>query len=150
MSGRAVMARALDKREAQRLSLRLTRLLTDAEGRARSHLDQARREADAMLAVARAEAEQILARLPDFARIEATPASKDGKTAYRAIRDTADRHGLPMAAVVGRWPHKRAIAVRAEAVKAVADACPNMSDAEIGLLFSGLKAQAIQRIRRGE
>jgi len=140
----AFAERALGKREAKRL----TELMADAERRARACIEAATRETEEIFASARAEAEAILARLPDFAAIEAARAAK-GKSALRAIRDVADRHGLPLAVVVGRVAYDRAKAARAEAVRAVAEACPQMTDGEIAALFSGVAAGTVLRLRKG-
>lgn len=137
--------RALGRREARRLA----DLMDDAEKRARARLDVAKREAEEIFAHARAEAEAILARLPDFAAIEAAPAI-DGKSALRAIRDAADTHGLPLAVVVGGAQHPRARSARIAAVKGVSEACPGMADAAIGALFSGMKAATVRRLRNSE
>lgn len=137
----AFVARTLGSREAKRLAS----LIGQAERQAMDRIETAKREADAMLAAARAEAEAILAMLPDFAAIDAAPARK-GKSAYQAIRTVADRYGLPIAAVTGKGQDARAKAARAEAVRAVADACPRLSDAEIGRLFSGMPAATVRRL----
>lgn len=140
----AFLKRTLGRWEAQRLA----GLMADAEKRALARLDVAKREATEIFAEAKAEAEAILAKLPDFAAIENAPATK-GKSAFRAMREVADRHGLPLAVVVGRVKHDRATAARAEAVRAVADACPKMGDQDIASLFSGISAATVRRLRLG-
>lgn len=127
---------------------RLSRLIDDAERCARARINQAAQEAEQIFASARAEAEAVLALLPDFAAIEAAPAKK-GKSAFKAIRDIADAHGLPIAAVTRRGRDERATLARGEAVRAVADACPSMTDADIGKLFSGMKPATVRRYRTG-
>lgn len=138
----AFVGRILGRKEARRL----VNLLTDADRQARAAILEATREAEKILADARAEAETILAMLPDFAAIGAAPASK-GKSAFSAIRAVADRHGVAMAAVTGKGRDLRAKSMRAEAICAVADACPTMTDADIGRLFSNLPAASVRRIR---
>ena len=133
--------RVLGAREAKRLES----ILVTAEKQARARLDQAHRESEEIYAHARAEAEAILAALPNFYAIEALPATK-GKSAFRAIRAAADRHGLPLAVVIGTVQHPKAHAARAEAVIALADACPRLTDDDIGQLLS-LSATAVRRIR---
>lgn len=138
------VARVLGRTEAKRLAS----LLADAERDARARLDTAAREADEIMANARAEAEAILAVLPDFAALHAVPA-KRGKSAFAAIRGVADKYGFAVAAVTRRGRDERHMAVQAEAVRAVADACPGLSDAEIGALFSNLPAGTVRRYRNG-
>lgn len=140
----AFLQRAIGKREARRLA----ELIGEAEKRARARIETATREAEEILAEARAEAEAILAMLPDFAAIEAAPAAK-GKSAFRAIREAADRYGLPIAVVVGKVQHDAARMARVDAVRGVAEACPRMTDDEIGALFSGMSAATVRRLRRG-
>lgn len=140
----AFVRRALGVKEARRLSS----IMEDAELRARARITQAARDAEKILADAKAEAESILAMLPDFAAIEAAPAVK-GKSAFKAIRDVADAHGLPIAAVTRRGRDARATAARGQAVRAVSVACPSMSDADIGKLFSDMKASMVRRYRTG-
>lgn len=141
----AFVRHALGANEARRLA----QLIDDAETRAQAHLRQAAREAEYIVSQARAEADAILAILPDFAAIAAAPAAR-GKSAYRAIRDVADTHGLPIAAVTRRGRDARATAARKEAVRAVAEACPAMTDEAIGKLFSGMKAETVRRYRTRE
>ena len=140
----AFVARALGRREAKRLAA----LMDGAERQAVARIETAKREADALLSAARAEAEAILTMLPDFAAIEAAPANR-GKSAFKAIRDAADAHGLPIAAVTGRGRNPRALVARAQAVRAIGAACPTLSDTEIGRLFSGMSADTVRRIRSG-
>lgn len=136
--------RVLGKREARRLAS----LMDDAELRARARLEAARREAEEIFADARAEADAILARLPDFAAIEALPARK-GRSAYQAIRDVADAEGLPFAVVVGAERSDRAKAARRRAVLAVADACPMLSPETISGLFAAIAPTTVRRILKG-
>jgi len=138
------VARVLGRTEAKRLAA----LIADAEREARSRIDTAAREADEIMANARLEAEAILAMLPDFAALQAAPAKK-GKSALAAIRSVADRYGFAIAAVTRRGRDERHMAVQAEAVRAVAEACPSLSDAEIGALFSSLPAGTVRRYRNG-
>lgn len=138
----AFARRVLGKREASRLAA----LMDDAERRARARLEQAQREAEEIFATARAEAAALLAKLPDFAVFEAMP-GMNGQHALRAMREAADRHGLPLAVIFGRVHHPLAHEAQREAVLAVAEACPRMSNDEIGALF-GKGADAIRRLRR--
>ncbi|MBX9456145.1 MAG: hypothetical protein KL863_09040 [Rhizobium sp.] len=138
------VARVLGKTEARRLA----GLIIDAERDAAARIDTAKREADTIMASARLEAEAILAMLPDFAALEAVPA-KRGRTALGVIRGVADKYGFAIAAVTRRsnGQDERHTAVQAEAVRAVAVACPRLSDAEIGALFSSLPAGTVRRYR---
>jgi len=130
----AFARRALGRREARRLA----ELMAEAEQRARARLEAARLEAETIFAEARAEAEALLAMLPDFAALEAGQAS-----ALAAIRNVADSGGLPLAAVVGKQKHRYAFAARCEAVLAVAEACPGISEEEICGLFPGLSEKTV-------
>lgn len=144
----AYSRRVLGRREARRLA----ELMEDAERRARARIEAAMREAEEIFAAARAEASAILDLLPDLDALETTPA-KRGRTALSVIRAVADRHGLALAVVAGRQAHERATAARIEAVDAVASACPALSMAEIGGLFSGRSgdwaARALRQARGG-
>lgn len=145
----ALARRVLGRREAQRLAA----IMDEAEQRARARIDAAardmdaaRREAEDIFAHARAEAEEILRRLPDFSELERTRAKK-GKTAFQAVREVADRHGLAFAVVVGRQNHPRATAARVEAIHAVIAIMPGINDTELGSLFSGRSADSIRKLR---
>ena len=134
----AFARRALGRREARRLA----ELMDDAEKRARARFELAHREVEDIFAHARAEAEALLARLPDFAALE-----MNGQRALRAMRDAADRHGLPLAVIVGRVHHDLAQLAQGEAVRGIAEACPGISNDEIGTLL-GLTADATRKMRR--
>lgn len=134
--------------EAKRNAMRIETIMADAQARARAELDKAHREAEKIFSTARAEAEAILARLPDFDRIEKAQAA-EGKSAYRALRDVADRYGLPLAVVVGRARHQRADMARQEAIRAVLDACPMMSDLGISALFDSVSPRTVKAMREG-
>ncbi|MCO5071121.1 MAG: hypothetical protein M9944_07940 [Rhizobiaceae bacterium] len=112
--------KVLGRREARRLA----DLVADAERRARAVFDAANREAEDIFAEARAEANAILALLPNMEELAQTPA-KRGRTALSVIREVADRHGLALAVVAGRQTHERA------------RACPKLEPWEIGKLFAG-------------
>lgn len=134
----AFARRALGKREARRLA----ELMDDAERRARARFELANREVEDIFTHARAEAEALLSRLPDFSALEL-----NGQRALRAMRDAADRHGLPLAVIVGRVHHDLAQVAQSEAVRGIANACPGISDHEIGTLL-GLTADAARKMRR--
>ncbi|MCA0278467.1 MAG: hypothetical protein LCH86_20920 [Proteobacteria bacterium] len=134
--------RVLGRREVRRLA----ELMDDAEKRARARIELATREAEEIFAHARAEAEEILRRLPDFSQLERTKARK-GKTAFQVVREVADRHGLAFAVVVGRQAHPRATAARSEAIRAVVKLMPGITDTELGALFSGRSADNIRKLR---
>lgn len=147
-----VAARAMGAIEARRLST----IMLDAEAQARAAIAGAEAEVRMIFAAAKAEAEALLALLPDFAAIEAAP-SQSGKSALRAIRDAADRHGIALAAIVGRSQSPTTRLARLEAVLGVLDACPGMSADQVGALFkrSGkhverLKREALEARERGE
>lgn len=134
--------RVLGRREVRRLA----ELMDDAEKRARARIDLAKREAEEIFAHARAEAEEILRRLPDFSQLERTKARK-GKTAFQVVREVADSHALPFAVVVGRQNHQRAVVARLEAIHAVIEVMPGITDIELGSLFSGRSADSIRKLR---
>jgi len=141
----AFAARVLGRKEARRLAA----IMAGAERDARQRLALAALDVEDVFARARAEADAILAMLPDFAALEAAPAKK-GKSALAAIRSVADRHGLSISAVTGTGRDDRIKAVRREAIRAVSDACPRLTDAEMSALFSGLPAATVHRYRRGD
>lgn len=136
---------------AKRETRRVAGLVADTERSILRRLDQVSRELEAVRAETQrriVEARELIARLPDFAAIEAAPAAK-GQSALAAIRAVADRHGLPMAAVSGN-PRLNRIdgAARREALLAVAEACPAMMHDQLGLLFGGLSASRVMGILR--
>lgn len=141
-------ARVIRGEDAKRLTKLYDRASRDASGRIAAAMAQAQREVDDIFCAARIEAEAILAGLPDFSALQAAPAAK-GRSALSAIRDVADRYGLAVAGVTRRsnGQDKRHTAIQAAAVRAVADACPGLTDAEIGALFSNLPARTVRRHR---
>lgn len=142
----AFASRVLGKREAARLA----GLMADAERRARERMEAAAREAEQIFAHARAEAEAILAMLPDFAALEATR-DGSGRSAYHIIRKVADRHGLPIAALTARQKNGSAPLVvrqaRDEAIVAIAAACNHLDAAHVGALF-GIGGSTVVNIVR--
>jgi len=142
---------------------RLATVLGKAEAAARARLaeaakavEQAQIDATRLIDEAKAEAEAIIAGLPDFAAIEAAPAS-DGNSAMRAIRDAADRQGIALAAVIGTSQNPKAKLARLEAALRVAEACPTLTNRQLGRMFkrSGpafawLLRKAKEARRRGE
>lgn len=92
------------------------------------------------------EALTALARLPDFAAMKRLPGGDD---AFRAIRGVADKYGFAMAAIVSQSREPAVSAARIEAVRAVCDACPKLTDRVIGMLFAGMSASRVKNIRWG-
>lgn len=135
--------RVLGEREAKRLQL----LFDSAEASARQRIAQATREAEEIFAHARNEALETLRALPDFAAIQARPYGAD---VMRAIRQAADRYGLPMAAVTGRLRDPMAVKARHNAIRAIVRVRPTLSDASIAHLFSGMTSERVRQIRREE
>lgn len=141
----AVIHRILGKKEANRLG----RLMLEAEAKARQRLKSAVAEAEGFLAEAREEAEAILAVLPDFAALQTRP-SRVGHTAFAAMRRVADKYGFAFAALMGVARGERNRAVQAEAMRAVANACPTLTPAEIAPLFKTSEQAVRFALRRGD
>jgi hypothetical protein len=141
----AFAARVLGRREERRLA----NLLPAAEQRALDLIRKAALAGEADILRAREEAEAILAALPDFAALAATP-GRHGRSAYFAIRDVVDRHGLSFSDVTRKDIRECHKGARRDAIRAVADACPGLADARIGMMFSGLSADTVHRIHRGD
>lgn len=139
-----VVVNALGAVEARRLAT----LMADAETRARARLEAAKTEVEAIFAQARADAEALLYMLPDFAALDAAAPAKRGRSAVGAIRAVADRYGVAMAAVTGHSPNPAAKAARHEAVAAVIEACPALTDAQVASLFKLIRAEKVRDIRR--
>lgn len=137
----AFARRALGKREARRLAS----LMDDAEQRARAVLDAAAREVEVIFAAARDEARALLDALPDFAALEAAPAKHVGSgSAFRLVRLSADRRGIPIAAVTGKSCAPIAREARAEAAFALFSA--GMSSAWIGTVLGGRSDDAARKL----
>lgn len=152
-------ARTLGKREIKRLS----RLFDDAEIKAQKVtkaaqdkarlaaeqiLEQSSRMVEEIYLAARREIEELLAQLPDFDALEATPAT-GLRTAYGIIRRVADDYGLAMHAITSiQRKNKRAMQARARAVLAVSEGCPALSDEAIGKMFGPVAAREISRLKR--
>jgi len=131
-------------------------LIHDAVRAGQQQIAAAHAAARKRIAAARIEAQALLATLPDFAALEAAPA-KRGKSAGRAMREAADRRGVPVAAIISASKSPVARLARLEAVLGVVDACPGLSREQLGKLFkrsgetfSRLYREALEARRRGE
>lgn len=113
-------------------------------------LEALRNKADWLTPEMAEEVDCILALLPNFDELDAlveTAGGRQRRTAHQIIRGVADRYGLPIAVVAGRQRHETAHRARAEAVDAIAQACPDLTLMEIGMLFSGRSPELICALR---
>jgi len=136
---RDFVRRALERRRAQKIALP-----EDTSSR-ELRLRNAQIEQE-MNELARLESLTLLAKLPDFNRMRRL---ENGDDVYRAIREVSDRYAYPMAAITGRSLHPGVVRARNEAVKAVCDAAPKLTDRVISLLFSGMSIARVRAIRLG-
>ena len=130
--------RVLGRREARRLA----QLMDDAEMRALQRMAAAQAEVEAIFAEAKAEAEAILNRLPDFAALQGT--TRGTTSALSIIRRVADRHGFSVAIVTGHTRSALARAARDEAIRDLSAA--GFAPGQIAPLFSKVSEKTVRRV----
>lgn len=109
---------------------------------ARQRMAAASAEVEEIFASARAEAETILSRLPDFAALKAAKAGR--ANALSIIRGVADAAGVPVAVVTGHTPAAKALPLRNRAIRALADA--GFEADAIARLFAGARERTVEAI----